>query len=248
MAERQVDYEPLRGELAFRALGRSPDGPGRVMLQGKNLREGLLATLVKAELLAASAGIVPFVPLGNGERGVLAVGAARSKLKRTDPAVRTVYLACHGAARRANAFARPSSGEGTRIDTPEGFVTEVAREIVPAGIGVIAVPVLVVMTVLGVAAMITGAWYALKQKEKDVELESDKARAAASAGSLADIARTQIAAGMPVDPAIVEGLREMAKKESASSWAGPVALGVVGAAMLGTGAWIAVNAGGRHAA
>ncbi len=266
MSERSVDYEPVRGAAVSAALMAVPDQGGSVAMLGGQLREGALTTLLRAELMAAQAGIVPFFDLGPPlGKGVVSVGAARERLsdsnlaaltglggafltnnptaKNTDADerlarlrdVRTVYLAAQGAVRRAGAFARPAKEETPRIAGHDLMGIELEHRIESLGLGPIVVVALVVM---GVAAIAAGAWWAVKWKEKDVELEVEKARVLASTGTLSDLARTQIASGQPVDPQIIAALSDLGKREAKASWMPAAVLGAVGTVALGTGVYV----------
>lgn len=275
MAEKTIDYGPVRGAAVTAALMALPDDAvGSVALLGGQLREGALTTLLRAELLAAQAGIVPFVDLGPPlGKGVVTVGGAREKLsdanlagltglggafltnnptaKATDADerfarlkdVRTVYLAAHGAVRRGGAFARPAADATPRIAGHDLMGIELEQRIESLGI----VPVVVVaLVVMGVAAIAATAWWAVKYKERDVELELDKARALASTGTLSDLARAQIASGQPVDPNIIAALTELGRREAKANWAPAVALGAAGAVALGTGVYVATRPKARR--
>ncbi len=268
MAEKTVDYEPVRGAAVSAALLAVPDDASSIALMGGQLSQGALTTLLRAELLAAQAGIVPFVDLGPPlGKAVITLGAARDRMGDRDLAslaglggpfltmnptakgttaderfarlqdVRTVYLASQGAVRRAGAFARPAKDATPRIVGHDLMGFELEEHLASLGI----LPILVVaMVVVGVAAIAATAWWAVKYKEADIELDAQKARAVAATASLADLARAQIAAGQPVDPAIVEALGGIGRGEKRAGWA-PYVLGAVGATIIGGGGYLALR-------
>ena len=260
--ERQIEYSPVRGQSALRAFRDLADLPGgeAVAFQGLVFRDGLEAALINAELMAAEAGAVPLLELPDGQRGVLEVGRARrviedprewSRKPQADPDdVATVYLAVSGAVRQASAFARGPS-KGTTVVRPPPIIPAGAPEAAlfnPGDLGLgstgepgmllardvelaAVAPLVIVLVVLGLAATVGTAWYATSTR--NVETDADRAVNVAATSELAALAQQQIAQGKPVDPAIVEAMRDLGNREKQGSLWVPIGAGLVG---LGIGA------------
>jgi hypothetical protein len=233
MSELTTQYDPVLGALAVGQFQHAPED-GRAVLSGRNLRAGLLATLWQAELLAAQAGVVPWFPLGDGQRGVAVVGAARERLARAPDAVRVIYLATHGAARQAQSHARGSDVTELALRTDRDLAK--AQR---AGIGGIdAIPVALV--VLGIAAIVAGAWFAKGSVEKLIQTRGEDLRASYAADTAAKLAMAQIAAGMPVDPSVWQVLKGIATRETAEPFLAP-ALAVGGLALVAGAAAVVIH-------
>ncbi len=227
----QVDFDPVSGAAALAAFGQAQGN--LAYLSGQNLRAGCLASLYSAEVLAATAGVVPFFDLGNGEKGVAVLGGARDKLASAPESVRTIYLAAHGAARQAQAHAREASAAIPLSQRIDGALAVVQTG---AAIGALPLVAVIVITVLGVAAIVAGAWFAKGVVEKVVQTHADDLRASYAVDQAAKLATLQIASGQPVDPGVYEVLKAAATKEQQSTTIVPAlcvgAVGVAGVALL----------------
>ncbi len=231
MADLQAQYDPILGAASLLTFGQVP-ADGVAVLGGKNLREGLLASLWQAELLAAQAGVVPFIEIPGSGKGVAVLGAARAKLATAPEAVRVIYLATHGAARQAQAPAQKSAPVAL---TQRADAVLAAVQMAGGPIGDIGDfgATLIVLTVLGVAGIVAGAWFAKGTAEVIVQTHAEDLRATYAADTAAKLAMAQIGAGQPVDPSVWEVLKGVASRESKDSLLAPGI--VVGAAAVGVG-------------
>jgi len=243
MTEQQVSYDPLLGAASLATFGTvAPEGVA--VLSGKSLREGLLASLWTAELLAATAGLVPFVQLPGSVRGVAVLGAARDKLAQAPEAVRVIYLAAHGAARQAQAHAQKSAPVSItgRLDGPIAMAQAAGNPIGDIGdFGATAI----ILTVLGVAAICATAWFAKGAVEQIIQTHADDLRATYAADTAAKLAMAQIAAGQPVDPSVWQVLQGVAQRETRDSMLAPgllIGSAAVGAGVIGWGLWKGAHA------
>lgn len=220
--ELQAAYDPILGASALASFG-VVGANQNATLSGKSLREGLLASLWTVELLAAQAGLVPWIQIPGQGRGVAVLGAARERLDHADEAVKTIYLAAHGAARQAQSHARIS-----KSSTPEGAAALDAHAISEIGdFGVTAI----VLTVMGVAAICATAWFAKGVVEQIVTTHGDDLRATYAADTAAKLAMAEIAAGQPVDPSVWSTLAGVASREKKDSLVAPgIIVGGVAAA------------------
>lgn len=162
MSER-YDFEPSASSAALQSWAQLRDG--RAVVLGRELAQGLMGPLVSAELLAAKAGVVPYVDLPDGTRGVVQIGAARSRLDGAPESVRTLYLAAHGLARRTDATARlvPDATPLTVATVPSHRIA--AGFVLP-------------LLVLGVAAIVAGAAYATLTAQTRAEVDAENLRQA----------------------------------------------------------------------
>src|SRR6267142_4064788 len=227
MSELQASYDPVLGASALASFASVAPSSAAV-LSGKSLREGLLASLWTAELLAASAGLVPWIQIPGQGRGVAVIGAAREKIDQAPESVRTIYLSLHGSARQAQSHARASSP----VSVADQRLLD-AHAIGDIGdFGVTAI----VLTVIGVAAICAAAWFAKGVVEQIVTTHGDDLRATYAADTAAKLAMAQIAAGQPVDPSVWTTLSGVAKREEKDALLAPGLLiggGVVAVAVAG---------------
>lgn len=210
----QTHYDPVLGAAAQGTFALAPAG-GAVRVGSGALREGLLCSLWSAELMAAAAGLVPYFQVG-GQKGVAVLGGARSRLSKASEGVRTIYLAAHGAARQASAHARLVSGEQAYVGDIGDF------------------GVSVVITVIGVAAVVATAWFAKGAVEKLLETRAEDIRASYAANTAAGIAAAELASGKDVSPEVWSILKGVADRERTDGWM-PYALAGGGAIVLGAG-------------
>jgi len=243
MGELQTQFDPLLGAATLQTFQNVAPG-GVAVLSGRNLREGLLASLVSAELLAAQAGLVPFIQLPGSQRGVAVLGAAREKIDQAPEPVRVIYLAAQGAARQAQSHAH-KSGPVTitaRVDGPIAQLQALGQPIGDIGdFGITAI----VLTVIGVAAVCATAWFAKGVVEQIIQTRADDLRATYAADTAAKLAMAQIAAGQPVDPSVWETLKGVAQRETRDNLLAPgllVGAGVVGAGVLTWSIWKGAHA------
>jgi hypothetical protein len=220
----QIQYDPVVGAAALATFGGAKGN--LAYLSGQNLKAGLLASLYSAEALAATAGVVPWFDLGNGEKGVAVLGGARDKLASAPESVRTIYLAAHGAARQAQAHAREASSGVPLSQRTDGALATVQS------IGAIPLVVVAVVTVIGVAGVVATAWFAKGVVERIVQTHADDLKASYAVDQASKLAMAQIAAGQPVDPGVYEVLKAAAKKEqdapfTVPAWALVGATGIV---------------------
>lgn len=226
----QAEFDPLAGAAALASFGMAKGN--LAYLSGQNLRAGLLASLYSAEMLAATAGVVPFIDLGNGEKGVAVLGGARSKLASAPESVRTIYLAAHGAARQAQAHAREASSS---VPLPQRTDRVLATVQQSQSIGALPLAVIAIVIVIGVAGVVATAWFAKGVVEKVVQTHADDLRASYAVDQAAKLAAAQIAAGLPVDPGVWEVLRTSAQREATAPSLVPwIALGGVGLLTVAT--------------
>jgi hypothetical protein len=213
------DWDPVRSQAAL-TLYRTASRGLVQHVSGPELAQAQMGALVSAELLAAQAGVVPWFTLPDGTRGVLNVGAARERIDGASLEVRTVYLAAQGNARRLATQALPAV-EGV----PHPWLS-----VEPQPIGFLTVPVLIALTVFGVAAVVAGAWYA--SRPAVVQAQSDGLVEIAEVDAIAKLAAGELAATGKISPALIDALKPAAFREEAeaSSWVLPVVLGGVAVA------------------
>lgn len=236
---------------------------GTLVTRGVDWGDALLMNMFAAEWLAAQAGVIPMVDLGAGDVGVLAIGAARKLIKSPDKwdmkpglftanasgtvgihetdvaAVQRVYLGAYGATRRAHALTYPLASSAA----PQGLA--------PAAIQIGQAPaVLLTIGVLGVAAVIAGAWYLASATENWIRVRNEEALAMAKTGAIASAARQQIAAGQA--PSALDKLSEVHLTSEPGMSAGWYVAGGLAILVVGAGVGIAVAdrpvRGGKRAA
>lgn len=235
------DYAPTVGATALDVVfGGASDSRAPVALASRTLRDGLLAACVRAELLAAQAGVVPWVELPGGERGVAVIGGARAKIAGAPDDVRLPYLAVHGATTYASAAAVRGRSDDERIDHVPGI-----EGLCPSCAGdTIGNPIVIGLVVVGVVAAIATAWWAHDRSLEVVRTEGQSLRAAQSTAALADLARGQLATTGRIDPSLVESIAGLGRAESREGWAVPLAIGVVGTTAAGLAVWGFLRRGG----
>lgn len=187
--ERTFGYDPAAGAAGLASFALvDAQRSTTAALAGSHLQQGLMTLLFDAELLAAEAGLVPWVQLDDGSRGVFTIGAARDVIDTAPQGVKTLYLASHGVARRAH----NEASDVTRSGAANGSVQFLAAE----GIGVI--PMVVPIVVLGVAAILATAYYATAVGEKMVQTKSTELKYAAKLDAMHKLAAPMVAAGLPL--------------------------------------------------
>ncbi len=212
------EFDPSAASSALARLASAPDDASPVAIAGDEWAQAAMGALLQAELLAADAGVVPYLTLPDGTKGIVTVGAARERIDAAPEDVRTIYLATHGIVRSTHAMAKPWSGSAP----PLGSVREDLE------IGLVPVWVLVV---LGVAAIIATATYFIHHDT--IEVEGKNLRATAATSAIAGLARDQLAKTGKIDPEIWESLRDIADAERGRSWLPVTIAGVALAGGIG---------------
>jgi hypothetical protein len=229
----QFDFAPatskqVRDSFTFAAKNRS------YAYKGNELAQGLMGTLVNAELLAANAGVTHMIQLPDGTRGIMEIGAARDNIDQAPESIRTLYLAAHGAVREVNQRAVPR-----QQGTPWGLANALPTtglpqiEVVPVFFPII--PVIVALTVVGVAGVVATAWYATSTKNTETQVQGDSLQKTIAADRALEVAKGMIAAGQPIPKDVWGVFGDVANGEhKAGIWdtvkpfAAGVAIGVVG--------------------
>jgi hypothetical protein len=223
-----------RAQVALTAMRSSPDG--RVGLSGDAWAQAAMETLVRAELLAAQAGVVPwFVDPETGERGILTVGAAREHMDQAPEDVRTMYLGTHALVRQTHAMAAPWK-DAPLLGTLEPPRNE-RHALAEIATGVV---VVIALVAVAVAAIVATAWYF--DHHSTVEVEGKNLRTTAIASALLETAREQLATTGQIDPKLWEVFKALAENERETSWV-PYA---IGGAIVVAGAGTLAYAWYRH--
>ena len=181
-------FDPARSVSALASMGAS--GGERVTLPSRDLAQGLFGALVSAELMAADAGVIPWVEFPDGAggmfRGVASVGGARDRIddpsrwsRRSsdgpDPAaVRALYLGAHGAVRQTHATAQT---------TPAGVGRASDVGLIPVGVYLVA---------LGVAAIVATAAYAVATENARTTVSGENARQTTRVTTAIELAKTEM--------------------------------------------------------
>lgn len=239
------------GELVLSQIDNAAaygQAPSTVLARGPEWSAAQLVALLSAELLAAQAGVVPFVDTPYGP-GVLELGAARSVIERPErwqqtgrsdlpgaagfrgveafaqEAIINSYLGTYAQARRTHALTHPF--KGTPPALPKGGVQ--VGQVGPVG--------LLALTAVGIAGVIAAAWYAVAVTEKWITVRADEAVDLAKVRAVADAGRAQIASGQ--DPTALDRLATVRGERGGSSWGWYAAAGGV---VLAVGVGIGVAA------
>jgi len=223
------DFDPGASADALDRMSRAPDG--LVALDGTQWAQGAMGVLMRAEFLAAQAGVVPWITLEDGTQAIASVGAARDVIDRAPESVQTLYLATHGIVRQTHAKALVWDGQTPMLQAGEDLEIGLA-------------PLVVVVLVLGVAAILATAAYFIHQDT--IEAEGRNFRTTSILNSTLELARKQLEQTGKIDPAITDVFRELAgteRKESDGDWK----LWAIGGGLLVTaaaGAWAWASWGG----
>jgi hypothetical protein len=226
--------DPLQGALAYRAFDAAPSS-GKVKLEGDALADGALVALLKSEWLAANAGATPWVPLPGGGKGVLEIGGAlAAKADAWPPGARQLYLAQHRTWSAIHASVTKARSSTPLLTMPEdilgqGTISNFASNQMTgqmAGLGP-----LIVLGVVGIAAIISGAWYVTRTEQTMIETNADYLKHVAKLGQISDLASKQLAETGKIDPQLVaagnEGTPDMPTGPNAALWLGIGAAAVV---------------------
>jgi hypothetical protein len=228
------EFDPVAASDALARMGRAPDGV--VAIDGALWAQGAMGALMRAEFLAASAGVIPWITLEDGTKAIASVGAARDVIHHAPESVQTLYLATHALVRQTHARALVWDGQ-----TP---MLQAVGEDLELGLA----PLVVVVLVLGVAAILATATYFIHRDT--IEVDGRSARTTSILSSTLDLARTELEATGKIDPALYDTLRTLASaeaKEDRANWT----LWAIGGGLLATaaaGAWAWFTWGGAGAA
>ncbi len=233
----QAAFEPIRASTALASFATSAGGAREV--HGVDLAQGYLGALVSAELMAAHAGVVPFLVLEDGSQGVAVVGGARAVIEdvrrwhRPRPgvdveAVQTLYLAAHGAVRDAHGASRV-------VAAPVGAIgcCGACGSAAPVAVG--AIPIAVYVACVAIAAVVASATYFVMTDRSRVQVDGQKLVAVAGVDAATKVALAQIAAGLPVAPELLAIFGDAARREvqARDEGAFQVVAGVVGVVAVG---------------
>jgi hypothetical protein len=218
-------FDPVVSADALERMARAPDGT--VAIDGTQWAQGAMGALMRAEFLAASAGVVPWITLDDGTRAIINVGAARDVIDKAPEGVRTLYLATHGLVRQTHARAFVWDGQTPMLQAADDELG--------------ALPVVaVVVIVLGVAAILATAAYFIHKDT--IEVDGRNLRTTSILSGTLDLARTQYEATGKIDPGLYGVLQQLAANEAQDSSAGSWKLwalggGLAAAAVAGAWAW-----------
>ncbi len=221
------DFDPVASADALAHMANAPDG--LVAIDGTQWAQGAMGALMRAEFLAASAGVIPWITLEDGTQAIASVGAARDVIDRAPESVQTLYLATHGIVRQTHAKA---------------FVWDGHTPMLQAGDDLGLAPLVVVVLVLGVAAILASAAYFIHQDT--IEAEGRNFRTTSILNTTLELARKQLEQTGKIDPSLSDIFRELAgseRKESDGDWK----LWALGGGLLATaaaGAWAWASWGG----
>lgn len=242
-----VNVDPVRAHAVFEAWGGiaapTAGASNNIAMQGTDLLDGAAFSLLKAEFLAAQAGVVPFVPLPGGGQGVLTVGGALSQPsnKWPQPELETLYFLNHKGIASLHASvtrARPTTPRLTIPALSPGQVQDDAAFWASVGhgaakLGVLPVAWLVVAAV-GILATVAATWYATRTKLEEIQVDAKLARDQRAIGSLTDLAQQQLANTGKIDPGLIAAIRNTGTDTGWGVWP-YVAIGTGAALVGGTG-------------
>lgn len=227
MAE-NVNIDPLRAHAVYNAWGQIHDDAsarGPVGMVGSDLLDGASYALLKAEFLAAEAGVVPFVPLPGGGKGVMTVGGAISMPDNSwpQPELRTLYYLNHKAT-----AAMHGSVIRKRIKTPmlevPGLTTSTSElEQLPQAF--------IIIAAVGILATIAGTYYATRTQLEEIQVDAQLAKDQHAIGSLTELAQLQLAATGKIDPDLIGAIRNTGSQTSWGFW--PYVIGGAGLVVAG---------------
>lgn len=223
MTATTFEFDPTSSADALDRMSRAPDG--LVALEGVQWAQGAMGLLMRAEFLAAQAGVVPWITLEDGTQAIASVGAARDRIGQAPESVQTLYLAAHGLARQTHAQALVWDGQTPMLSAGEDL------EDLEMGLA----PLAVVVIVLGVAAILATAAYFIHRDT--IEVEGRNFRTTSILSSTLDLARTQLQQTGKIDPSLYEVFRELAGAEAKESGAGWLPWVVGGGVVAALGAW-----------
>jgi hypothetical protein len=222
------EFDPVASADALAHMGHAPDGV--VAIDGTQWAQGAMGVLLRAEFLAASAGVIPWIRLEDGTQAIASVGAARDGIGRAPESVQTLYLAAHGLVRQTHARALVWDGQTPMLQGARDGDRDEDLGLPPLAIVVI---------VLGVAAVLATAGYFVHRDT--IEVEGRNVRTTSILNSTLELARKQLEQTGKIDPALYDVFRELAgaeAKEPGVDWK-PWAIGggLAVAAVAGAWAW-----------
>lgn len=243
MSRVQFELQPDRATAALNRWRHAPDGP--TALHSHDWAHGSMGALLSAELLAAEAGLVPWIELPNGEKGIATIGEARSVIDQAPPGVRTLYRATHGVVRMTHATTKPAAehvpalGELlARHPVEDSIALAGLEEELELG----AIPVAVYI-VLGLAAIIATAWY--MRQETKIEVDGKNTRHAADLAHMANAARDSLRLTGKIDPNLYKLFEPFADLDKSNGLSWPLIAGGVGLSAIG-GAYLYRKFAGRR--
>ena len=241
-------WDVPRGASVFDGFGRS-SGPRALALNGCDVLDGMLTTGFKLEWMAALAGVVPLVTIGQDQvLGTIGNAGVNPRAAWPQKALGALYMAgqrnswaLHGSVLRGRSGAVPIDLRrlGSRMLAPgvpaAGLQLAPVSGISPS-MGVLPVAAWVVIGVVSCFATAAAAWYAVRTHETEVQVDAERAKQNHVIGSLADIASAQLSTTGAVDPGLVQAIAGLGAAKTSPSdytWAYVAAGGVV---LLGAGA------------
>lgn len=100
---------------------------------------------------------------------------------------------------------------------------------------------IIVLVVVGVAALAAGAWYASETKKTQIETDARKAIEMSKAAKAAELGMEALRQGKPIPQGVWDSLKPAAEKERGMPWV-TVGLGVAVGVGLSYGAYRAAKA------
>lgn len=231
----QVRVDPVRGHEAFHAWGSLVDATGPVGMVGHDMLDAAAFSLLKAEFMAAQAGVVPFVPLPGGGQGVLTVGGAIGKPESAWPQaeLRHLYMLNHRGMASIHA-----SVEAKRPKTPDLVIVPAAAPTeIDAAPFVVPVAAWVVLGAVGILATIAGTYYATRTEETKIQVDAGLAGQQFKTSALADLAQKELALRGSLSPELIKAIAGVKGGGSSSYFWPGVAIGAGTAVAAGAGAF-----------
>ena len=227
MGDYQTD--PIQGAAAYAALKSLETSTGKAPIGflGSALADAAMIALGDAEFLAADAGVIPWIPMTGSDKGITIVGGASSVPPENWPeGVRSIYIAQHRIWNAIHGGAQPLQKNTTILDVPGIAPPQMKGP-----------HVLILIGVLGIAAIIGGAYYATHTQEKWIEVQGENIRAMGKLTSIVDIARAELRTKGKVSKATLGALSNVGPPKAstlgAAALVGMGAAGIVGVAAGG---------------
>jgi len=251
-----VNLDPVRAHAVFEAWGKLSDATvydpayvrrgGPVKMAGHDLLDGAGFSLLKAEFLAAQAGVVPFMTLPGGGKGVMTVGGALAA--RDDawpqPELKTLYLLNH-----KGAAALHSSTNKARVGTPPLTIPATspsqAQDMAlfydqvgagAANLGVVPPVAWLVVAAVGILATMAASYYATRTKLEEIQVDAALAKHQYAVGNLTDLAQQQLATTGKIDPALIGAIKNTGSDSAWLLWP-YIAIGAGALIAGGAGTW-----------
>lgn len=243
-----VNVDPVRAHAVFEAWGNAP-AEGSVAMAGTDLLDGAAFSLLKAEFMAAQAGVVPFVPLPGGGKGVLTVGGALSQPsnKWPQPELETLYYLNHKGIASLHASVNRARPTTPKLVIPSLSPSTIADDAafwnqVGAGAAKLGIPQVawLVIAAVGILATVAATWYATRTKLEEIQVDAKLARDQRAIGSLTDLAQQQLANTGKIDPGLIAAIRNTGTDTGWGMWP-YLAIGTGAAIAAGTGVALAMR-------